>query len=127
MERCAAELNLRKERARFEKLDLHYRSQSGTNGTGRSADFADNASSSQSEDLRIFNRTQVTEILAAIDQALRRLGTEVYGFCTDCQDRIPDNRLQAIPWARTCTKCANENSRMSRLGSPSSHQRLVSL
>jgi len=43
--------------------------------------------------------------LFQIEEALARVRRGGYGFCTTCEDRIPDARLHAIPWARMCIGC----------------------
>jgi RNA polymerase-binding transcription factor DksA len=45
---------------------------------------------------------------------LRRLDGGQYATCVGCQSRIPDARLKAIPWTRTCIECAS--GRSSRFG-----------
>jgi RNA polymerase-binding transcription factor len=38
-------------------------------------------------------------LLAAVEEALRRLRDGTYGLCIDCGQPIPEKRLEAIPWA----------------------------
>jgi len=40
-----------------------------------------------------------------IEDALRRLRTESFGICIDCDGRIPQARLEALPFAETCRDC----------------------
>ena len=40
-----------------------------------------------------------------IEDALRRLRTESFGVCIDCDGRIPQARLEALPFAETCRDC----------------------
>ncbi len=60
-----------------------------------------------------FERSQVDSLvrqaerrLVEIDAALERLAAGGYGVCERCGRRIPDERLQARPTARTCVSCA---------------------
>ena len=46
-------------------------------------------------------------LLGEIDDALRRIERHTYGICEGAGERIPKKRLQAIPWARHCVKCAD--------------------
>lgn len=46
-------------------------------------------------------------ILDEIDDALARIENHTYGICDGAGERIPKKRLQAIPWARYCVKCAD--------------------
>lgn len=45
-------------------------------------------------------------LISEIDDALRRIERHTYGICEGAGERIPKKRLQAIPWARYCVKCA---------------------
>ena len=38
-------------------------------------------------------------LLAAVEEALKRLHDGTYGLCIDCGQPIPEKRLEAIPWA----------------------------
>ena len=44
--------------------------------------------------------------LEAIDAALRRIADGSYGKCEDCGKKIPESRLEAIPYAAVCVQCA---------------------
>ena len=44
--------------------------------------------------------------LAEVEAALRRLDDGSYGRCATCGDRIASARLQALPAATTCIRCA---------------------
>lgn len=46
--------------------------------------------------------TLVEAELGEIQAALRRLDSDGYGHCEVCGKAIPDERLEAKPWARFC-------------------------
>ena len=46
------------------------------------------------------------QLLNKIDDALARIENHTYGVCEGAGEQIPKKRLQAIPWARHCVKCA---------------------
>lgn len=48
------------------------------------------------------------EILAKIDQALKRIDEKMFGQCSRCEKNIPMARLKAIPYVETCLKCQEE-------------------
>jgi DnaK suppressor protein len=48
------------------------------------------------------------QALDEINSALRRLDAGTYGRCEECGAAIPKARLQALPYARHCLKCARE-------------------
>ncbi len=43
--------------------------------------------------------------LKDVDSALEKIKNGTYGTCEKCGNEIDDDRLQAFPEARTCTKC----------------------
>ncbi len=46
--------------------------------------------------------------LELINEALSRMEKGTYGQCTDCDEPISKPRLQAIPYAKHCIKCARK-------------------
>ncbi len=44
----------------------------------------------------------------AIDEALNRVEQGVYGTCVECDGVIPKTRLNAIPHAAMCIRCAEQ-------------------
>lgn len=49
--------------------------------------------------------------LEHIEQALERIEDGVYGTCDECGVKIPKARLEAIPYASLCVKCASKAER----------------
>ena len=54
------------------------------------------------------------DILDQIDAALQRFDGDGYGRCEECGEQIPKTRLDAIPYAADCVRCAlqEEEDRM---------------
>jgi RNA polymerase-binding protein DksA len=46
--------------------------------------------------------------LEKIEASLERIEEGSYGSCEECGARIPKNRLNAIPYATLCVKCASQ-------------------
>ena len=46
------------------------------------------------------------DTLSQIENALERIEKKEYGRCIDCGGVIPKTRLNAIPYAEVCIKCA---------------------
>jgi DnaK suppressor protein len=44
--------------------------------------------------------------LDKIEQALQRVSDGNYGTCEDCGKKIPESRLEAIPYVTLCVQCA---------------------
>jgi DnaK suppressor protein len=50
-------------------------------------------------------------VLSDIDAALKRIEEGTYGICTNCGKQIPEERLEARPWATLCIDCQRERER----------------
>ena len=48
------------------------------------------------------------DTLSAIETALERIEEGIYGTCEECAVNIPKARLNAIPYAAHCVKCADK-------------------
>jgi DnaK suppressor protein len=48
-------------------------------------------------------------VLQEIEVALQRMKSGLYGQCEICGMSIPDARLRALPWARSCVRCAERS------------------
>ena len=66
--------------------------------------LADRGTDTMESELRASNATRMSRELADIDAALDRLhrSPERFGICEDTGQPIPFERLDVIPWARTC-------------------------
>ena len=48
------------------------------------------------------------EILDQIEAAIQRIENGSYGRCKECGEQIPKTRLDAIPYAADCVRCASQ-------------------
>ncbi len=48
------------------------------------------------------------DALDQIDGALKRIEDGSYGSCEECGKKIPELRLEAIPYAALCVRCASQ-------------------
>ena len=51
------------------------------------------------------------QLLTQIDAALARIEDGTYGTCTNCGKPIPEERLEAVPWATLCIDCQKAANR----------------
>ena len=67
---------------------------------------ADLGTDTMDDELEASNDARISRELAEIDAALERLyqHPERFGVCEDTGQEIPFERLDAIPWARTCER-----------------------
>jgi DnaK suppressor protein len=49
-------------------------------------------------------------LLREIKAALARIEDAEYGECMECEEPISNKRLEAIPWARYCIACQEEQA-----------------
>lgn len=49
--------------------------------------------------------------LYELDDALKRIEDETFGFCDDCKGPIAKIRLKAVPFARLCIKCQEKREK----------------
>jgi DnaK suppressor protein len=77
-------------------------------------DLADIASSDI--DRSTLEALEMVEVkrLGRIDAALARIKNGKYGSCMSCGNKIPRERLEAIPYALLCVKCQSSEERRNR-------------
>ena len=51
----------------------------------------------------------LSETLHEIEDALAKMDNDTYGTCESCGGEIGDARLEAMPAARLCIKCASKS------------------
>jgi DnaK suppressor protein len=68
-------------------------------------DLADKAANSYTKEF-LFGMTNTDRtVLNMIDAALKRIQTDEYGVCANCQEELQQKRLEAVPWAKHCIAC----------------------
>src|SRR5690625_3870097 len=78
--------------------------------TARLAELtADTGDPSQTDTQRALVAT-TRQSLEQISAALQRISEGRYGYCDDCGQPIPRERLEAIPYARYCVPCQSRRS-----------------
>jgi len=79
-----------------------------------SKDLADIASDDIDRKMIEAIGSQELKRLKLIESALTRIKLGKYGHCIKCGDRIPQDRLIAIPYALMCIECKSEEERRNR-------------
>ena len=91
-------------------------------------DEVDSSVNEQARELSLLMRDRNRDRLEAIEEAIQRMQTGDYGFCEECGDSIPKRRLIAMPLARMCVNCQQDQERANTaLGATSSTMYLNSL
>jgi RNA polymerase-binding protein DksA len=73
--------------------------------------LADTATETYDRELDYTLEENSEHVLAEIDAALKRIEDGTYGICTSCGKAIPEERLEARPWATLCIDCKRERER----------------
>ena len=97
----------------LEHLERYSNEEGGDEERDRTGDLsvvpfhmADRGSDTMEGELSATNATRQTEQLHEIDEALERLyaSPETFGRCSVDGEEIPFERLDIVPWARTCVR-----------------------
>ncbi|MDH5764803.1 MAG: TraR/DksA family transcriptional regulator [Gammaproteobacteria bacterium] len=72
-------------------------------------DFAEQATQSENNDVLAALDNEAQLMVMHIDRALARIEQGTYGICKACGKPIPEQRLQAVPYAELCIACADKN------------------
>ena len=67
--------------------------------------LADTATETYDRELDYTLEENSEHLLAEIDGALKRIEEDTYGVCSNCGKPIPEERLEALPWATLCIEC----------------------
>lgn len=95
-----------KEKVAMEEGYLH-NSQRDASGdlSAYSLHMADVAADSYEREKNAGLANNINNILYEINEALYRIEKGEYGICEVCHNKINDERLQVIPYARMCIDC----------------------
>ena len=100
-ELCRHEASLLTKKAEIEKL-VHTRAFSRTPPHG---DDGDRSMVANDDEIAIQLQQNDAKLLRAIEKALARIEAGEFGICSDCEEEIPQLRLEAVPWTRVCVPC----------------------
>jgi RNA polymerase-binding protein DksA len=86
---------------RLERVEGHIKRHDGP----LSADFEEQATERQNDEVVFALDDSLKEELSAIDHALNRIANGEFGICVKCGEEIEIARLDAVPFAATCVEC----------------------
>lgn len=69
------------------------------------ADPLDQIKSNSDRELALQQVDRQSRLVQDIEYALEAIDQGSYGICSDCEEPIPQKRLNAVPWARLCVPC----------------------
>jgi DnaK suppressor protein len=70
--------------------------------------LADLAADSFDQEIAVGMLQNEHDLLLAITAALDRVDAGTYGRCANCGKEIPEERLQAVPYAQFCVNCQKQ-------------------
>ena len=73
-------------------------------------DFAEQVTQRENDEVLTALDDEAQQTVHLIDAALARIQAGTYGICAVCGEPIPEQRLNAIPYATTCITCAEKLS-----------------
>jgi DnaK suppressor protein len=76
--------------------------ETGDLSIGQDDHIADSASDTFMRELDDGLEENAEHLLGKVEEALQRLDDGTYGTCAVCGDRIPEERLHAVPYATMC-------------------------
>ena len=86
----------------FQKNVNYRRESTADDGT---QDIADKATMAYNKEF-LFSLTDAErDLLKLIDEALERIGSKEFGYCSSCSNEIKPTRMIAVPWAKYCLSC----------------------
>jgi DnaK suppressor protein len=79
----------------------------------RSGDWIDQSSQESDLHVRLALKQTDSKLLRAIEEAIHRIDQGTYGICMECENEIPNLRLDAVPWTRVCVDCKEKQTKKS--------------
>jgi len=93
------------------KENLKSQKESSGDLSGYSFHMADMASDSYDRELSLNIAGGEQEVIYEIDDALKRMEEGKFGSCISCGKKIPQKRLNAVPYAKYCIQCKSKEEK----------------
>ena len=92
------------------------RSQRDASGdlSGYSFHMADTATDNFDREFSLDIASAEQVLLNRIDEALKKIEEGIYGICENCDKKISFKRLKAVPYAKLCIKCKEDEEKNAR-------------
>lgn len=74
-------------------------------------DIADQASTAYTKEFLLSIGDAERRLLRQVDAALEKIRSGIYGQCEKCGSEIGEKRLEALPFARYCIACQEEEEK----------------
>ena len=80
-------------------------------GSDGAQDLADQATTAYTKEFLLSISDTERQLLKQVDAALEKMRLKKYGECERCGEPISEKRLDALPFARLCIACQEEEER----------------
>ena len=77
----------------------------------RNAELLDEIQRTADREIALDSLTRHWQTASLVTEALTRIAHGEYGVCAQCEERIGERRLKAIPWAKFCIRCQEQEDR----------------
>ena len=74
-------------------------------------ELADIGSDNFIREMELGLMTEEGRTIQAIQEAIERLKVGTFGICLECNNKIQEARIEAIPYAKLCVKCKSEREK----------------
>ncbi len=92
--------------ARLESLENRVQQLEESLRSEHSANFSEQAIERENDEVKEQLEMEAMNEIVAIRNALGRIDADTYGVCTSCGNDIGEKRLEILPYAGCCVKCA---------------------
>jgi DnaK suppressor protein len=82
------------------------------------ADPLDQMRSSMDREISVQQFDHEAHLVHDVESALANIEAGTYGTCEQCEETIPQRRLDAVPWARLCVACQSKTEASTHDGRP---------
>jgi len=88
----------------IEELTEQYKS-SKDNLNEQAADITDDAAQSYDQQFKVNFGEKDGDKLRLVEEAIEKIKNGSYGVCSECEDPIPERRLELVPFTEHCVNC----------------------
>ncbi|MFQ5882721.1 MAG: TraR/DksA family transcriptional regulator [Candidatus Methylomirabilales bacterium] len=81
-------------------------------GDSGALDLADQAAIAYTKEFLLSLGDAERRLLRQVDAALEKIRLKTYGKCEKCEEEIAVKRLEALPFAKYCIACQEEEERL---------------
>ncbi len=103
---------LRQELSEMEEHQVKTEEKPVADASGYEDDLVDVATETFEREKGLALESSVQGLLQMVEEALHKIRKGTYGICEGCGRTIDANRLRAIPYARLCIRCKEQEERL---------------